>query len=165
MSELHPSGSISTASHPAAGSAEDTIAALDGFWPVVLLSEYRAHYRDDHTRSDAEVKTVLHQAVQTITGELSAWVAKHKAAGKTSHTQTGQVSDRGVPINLAASYKAAVYHEAKAQTLELWQDFDSTGKGSDRSEQLLPRIIASRRLSHNAIADILGRTRGSVRLL
>lgn len=141
---------------PNPGSGEKTIQAA-GFFPAILLSEFRTNARIDHTVDDDRSAYQLMLAVSHINRQLIAWKAAAIDAGMID-LDAGQ----------ALLYKAAVFHHAKARLLEQYRDIDSRHVGTNTARD--PSALADRadtewREVRRSMAALIGRAQTTVELI
>ena len=67
--------------------------------------------------------------------------------------------------NWQRTYKRAVLNEATALIADNYADFDSTGQGVIRGDNVASKSDNLRRIVNHCIADLTGRTRNRIRLL
>ncbi len=141
---------------PNPGSAEQIIQP-QGFYPQVLLSDFRSHARVDHTIDDARSAYQLALAVAHINRQLNAWQQQQMDAGITELDQAQGLY-----------YTAAVFHHAKARLLEQYRDMDSrhVGTSTTRDPQALDaRIDTEWREVRRSLAALTGRAQTTVELI
>lgn len=136
----------------------------NGFWPDIDPGHFRDAQRIDSTITAPRVENALLAAVIDANNQLREWQQKQMDAGYQS------IDDVPGPSHLPPSaqktlYLRAVYAFAKANIVERYRDYDSTGAGLDRGEEMDTTIDDYRRDAAWAIADIVGRTRTTVELI
>lgn len=149
---------------PTPETVEEDIVSIP-FWPAIKPGEIREDQRIDNTVTPARLKASLIEAIAATNNSMSSW-------RKTQQGQNGCATLVDVPaekINdtsiLVHRYRRAVGCLAKALLLERYRDFDSTGKGDKKAEQLADPIEDHRRDHQHAIADLTGRPRNTVELI
>ncbi|MEB0138006.1 MULTISPECIES: head completion/stabilization protein [unclassified Undibacterium] len=150
------------ASAPAAG-----LIINDGWFPDIRLADMREAARIDGTVTDARLTAALVDAILSVNLALHAWKAQHLAAQYADLLSVPAPSIQGESQYLA-HYRRAVYSTAKADLLEKYRDFDSTGQAqSDKKaiEWLAAAPEQERRNAHWAIANILQRPHMTVELI
>lgn len=122
----------------------------DGWWPDVDSRIARIVIRLNGTVTLARLVESLENAIQDIQSQLAEWKA----------LQTGDLGPKEKGL-----YLRAVYFTAKADLTERYRDFDTTGDGERRVEDLVDAVDDARRNVRWAISDILGRPRITVEAL
>ena len=147
---------------PEAGHVEN-----DGFYPDIVLQDMRDSMRLDGTVTSARLTQAIVAAVLHVNAELRDWKLLQIAAGFASlaAVPAERVNRESV---LIAHYRRAVYCWAKADLIEKYRDFDSTGSSLSNMkamEALDNAPSEQRRNAHWAISDIIGRSHMTVELI
>lgn len=132
-----------TLSEPVDGIIEQT------WWPKITINDAREVMRLTGTVTDARLIEALRNATHSINTELRDWSALYV------DLEPVELEDE----RLVSLYRRAVYFYAKADLTGRYRDFDTTGAGERRSENLDDSIDESRRAVRWAISDILGKSR------
>lgn len=143
--------------------AEDPIQN-NGFWPDIEPANFREAQRVDGAVTTARVRNALLAAVIDANHRLREWQRLQEEAGHAAAADVPGPSWQPAGT-IVALYRRAVYALAKANLIERYRDYDSTGAGGDRAEDLSVAIADYRRDAAWAIADIRGRTRTTVELI
>lgn len=145
-------------------STEEAPIVASTFWPEIEPAKVRADQRIDNTITPERLAAMLTEALIVTIEALAAWKAEQVANGyaRLQDVPSEPIGDRTAHEH---RFHRAVGCLAKAQLLERYRDFDSTGKGDKKAEVLSDPIDDLRRDWHNAIADIVGRSRCTVELI
>lgn len=128
--------------------------ANDGWYPDIALDDLRAATGLDGTWDDDRLRGPVLAALVAVNADLRAWRADQTAA---SLAEVDGNTLNGEPVALGL-YRRAVHCRARALTLQVTRDFDSTRSGHDRADALDTSIDAWMAASHEAVARILGRS-------
>lgn len=136
----------------------------NGFWPQIDPADFREAQRVDGTVTAPRVRDALVAAMIDANNRLRAWQQTQQQTGRTA------IDDVPAPEHLppgayASLYRRAVYALAKANLIERYRDYDSTGAAHDRMVDLEGSVDDYRRDASWAIADIVGRGRTTVELI
>lgn len=133
---------------------DSSIVIEQAWWPHVSARAAREVLRLDGNVTDPRLQEFLKNAVFAINDELTEW--------RQAQNETGiaEPSERVQHL-----YLRAVYFYAHAELLEQYRNYDTTGAGEKRAENLTETIGESRRLSRVAVRDIQGLSRMAVELL
>ncbi|WP_275098061.1 head completion/stabilization protein [Sedimenticola hydrogenitrophicus] len=123
------------------------------FYPDLNLDNFRALYRIDTTVKNEVAIDALINAMVATNAELKAWRAEQEAAGHAALADVPADSYDGTSEKIT-HYLTAVYSRAKALLVERFRDFDSTGAGHGRADDL-----------NLTTGDYLQQTRESLRAL
>lgn len=134
------------------------------FWPDIDPVEIRAQQRLDNTVHQDRLRGALIEAIATTNAALLAFRQAHQELGTAALADVVAEEIDGVSI-IVHRYQRAVGSLAKALLMERYRDFDATGKGDKKADQLTDPIDDCRRDHLNAIADITGRPRVTVELI
>ncbi|MBR8314240.1 head completion/stabilization protein [Burkholderia dolosa] len=136
----------------------------DAFYPDVSLEHARDTMRLDGTVTDARLRHELLAAIASVNDELRAARSAWREAGITrlADVPADQLDGESV---LLQHYRRAVYCLAKATLIERYRDYDTTGDGARRADELEPQSDELRRDARWAISDIVGRPRVTVELI
>lgn len=148
---------------PTPTAVEVTITS-SAFWPEIVPSEIREQQRIDNTVTPDRLRGALIEAIATTNNALLAFRQAHQELGTNALADVVAEEIDGVSI-LVHRYQRAVGSLAKALLMERYRDFDATGKGDKKADQLTDPIDDCRRDHLNALADITGRPRVTVELI
>lgn len=138
---------------------QDWFPAID---PVQIRARYR--FRDQKTVTPERLRAALIHGIITTGNDLAGWAALHQAAGYADLAAVPAPAIDGTS-RLVLLYVDAVALFAKARIVERYRDFDATGAGDRRVEDLDTSIDELRRDAAHAIRDLLGRGRTCVELI
>lgn len=146
-----------------ASNQEDTVTN-GSFWPGVDLNTLRKTVRLDGTVTTERLKHALVSAIIQVNRDLKAWREKQQDDG---YAMLDQVPAERIDGNseLVQLYLRAVYCLTRANLLERYADFDSTGKGTKDAAEQNQTITDLYRDARFAIRDILGESHVTVDLI
>lgn len=136
----------------------------DGWWPQVSPDEVRSTIRVNGTITEARLIDALKVAIIMVNRELSGWQSTQQAKGYTTLAEVPAPVISGSSA-LEHLYKRAVYQTARADLIERYRDFDTTGAGDKRAEDLTDTVDEARRNARWAVQDILGQPHLTVELI
>ncbi|MBU9261728.1 head completion/stabilization protein [Burkholderia multivorans] len=138
--------------------------ANDAFYPDVSLEHARDTMRLDGSVTDARLRHELLAAIASVNDELRTARTAWRDAGfaRLADVPADQLDGESV---LLQHYRRAVYCLAKATLIERYRDYDTTGDGARRADDLEPQSDELRRDARWAISDIVGRPRVTVELI
>ncbi|MBU9562272.1 hypothetical protein FEP95_02021 [Burkholderia multivorans] len=138
--------------------------ANDAFYPDVSLEHARDTMRLDGSVTDPRLRHELLAAIASVNDELRTARAAWRDAGfaRLADVPADQLDGESV---LLQHYRRAVYCLAKATLIERYRDYDTTGDGARRADELEPQSDELRRDARWAISDIVGRPRVTVELI
>lgn len=137
--------------------------ANDGWFPAVSPADLRASSRLNGNVTPDRLALSLAVAMSSVNDELAAYKAVRTAEGHGSleDVPAAQIGGKSIKVSL---YLRAVYSLVQADIVDRYRDFDTTGAGDKRADEL-PTSDALRRDARWAISDILGRARSTVELI
>ncbi len=110
----------------------DTIAATDDFYPSLSLTRYRQVMRVDDTVTHERAIESIESAIMTICEDVTQWRDKQTVAS---------LSDLSTPrSDKEKLWEKAVFHRAKALSIEKYRDIDTTNDGHAKAEAMEERI-------------------------
>lgn len=138
--------------------------ANDAFYPDVSLEHARDTMRLDGSVTDARLRHEMLAAIASVNDELRTARTAWRDAGfaRLADVPADQLDGESV---LLQHYRRAVYCLAKATLIERYRDYDTTGDGARRADDLEPQSDELRRDARWAISDIVGRPRVTVELI
>lgn len=138
---------------PPEGVTEDiTIDQL--WWPAISLQQARKVVRVHGTVSDDRLLDALTAAAMSVNRDLGAW---------RDSVLPGQPD--GLTQDQAFLYLRAVHFHAKAELLERYRDFDSSGDYDRRAEAATDNAEDARRIERWSVSELTGRPRLTVELM
>lgn len=126
------------------------------FWPVIDLDELRRDMRIDTTITPDRLFDTAVNSVAYVNDQLKDIIAIVPLAQHISQTDPRRIN--GEPL-ANIRYRRAVYSYTKALLLEIYNDYDSTGKTAARSDAKQETAEDYRREGHHAIAELLKKPR------
>lgn len=153
---------------PAAEALEDPQDAApienDGFFPDIDPAQIRKAGRISTSVTNARLRAALIAAIITVGNDLTSWAEEQQAAG---HAKLEDVPARLIDgqSHRVHAYNRAVTCFARAEVIERYRDFDTTGAGGKALDPLDATVEDLRRDGQHAIRDILSRSRTTVDLI
>ena len=126
------------------------------FWPVIDLDDLRQTMRIDTTITPDRLFDTAVNAVAYVNDQLKGINNISMLAQHISQTDPRRIN--GEPL-ANIRYRRAVYSYTKALLLEIYNDYDSTGKTAARSDAKQETAEDYRREGHHAIAELLKKPR------
>jgi hypothetical protein len=148
---------------PAISNTPQTITNSE-FWPDIDLAKLRDAMRLDGTATNERLEHNAINAVLQVNIDLKIWRIKQQSLGYANLEQVPaeQLNNQSIHLQL---YLRAIYCLTKANIIERYSDFDSTGKGLKAAEELTDSVNDLRRDARFAIRDILGESHVTVDLI
>ncbi|MCL6262188.1 head completion/stabilization protein [Craterilacuibacter sp. RT1T] len=134
------------------------------FWPDIDPTDARDALRIDGTITMLRLRHALIEAMVSTNADLANWRAMMQAAGYASLGDVPADAIDGDSVHMA-SYRRAVFCEAKANLLERYRDYDATGDGQRRADEMESPIDDLRRDARWACRSITGAGRTTVELI
>lgn len=134
------------------------------FFPDLKIQEFRDAMRVDNVATMDRAAHALLAAMMEANRRLAGWMLDQIEGGINAlvDAEPGPGQPEGEKEQL---YLRAVYCLAKANLVERYRDYDSTGNASGRADQLEESIDDLRRDAAWAINDITGLPRSTVELI
>lgn len=149
----------------AAGGTTETITITNAsFFPDLDSQKFRESMRIDSTVTDDRAVHALETAMYDANQQLSTWMEEQQEAGVDSIDNVPQPAWQPAGY-YKALYLRAVWSLAKANLVERYRDYDTTGAGHDRADALEMTDDDYRRDAAWALSDIHGRPRTTVELI
>ncbi|MNX43655.1 Phage head completion protein (GPL) [compost metagenome] len=136
------------------------------WWPDIDLAKLRDAMRLDGTITPQRLLPAVQEAMATTIGLLSTWATEREAEGHASLAVVPALQIDSESINVQR-FRRAVYSHAKANLLERYSDYDTTGRArkDDQEETREGQSEQHRRDATWSVRDILGTTRLTVELI
>jgi len=136
------------------------------WWPVIDLAALRDAMRLDGTITAQRLTPAVQEAVATTVDLLSAWAASREEEGRASLADVPALKIDGESIHVQR-FRRAVYCHAKANLIERYSDYDTTGRArkDDQEDSRDAQAEQYRRDASWSVRDILGVTRLAVELI
>ncbi|MDG2513195.1 head completion/stabilization protein [Sphingobium yanoikuyae] len=138
--------------------AEETLVTNDGFFPDIDPAAVRDAARITGSITPARLRAAILSAIMTVEIDLRAFAASSIAAGHATLADIPAPQLDGQSVQLLR-YQRAVALYAKAELIARHPDFDTTGAGDNRADEITPTIGELRRDAMHAIRDMLGVSR------
>ena len=139
------------------------IVRNDGWFPDIDLKDMREVMRLDGTVTQTRLKQAVIAAIIYVNTDLQLW----QESQKKNHHRLENIPSTDIACEsiLTINYKRAVYCMAKADLIERYRDYDTTGEGNKKVEWLESSPGEQRRNAHWAIADIIRRRHLTVEII
>ena len=136
------------------------------WWPAIDLAALRDAMRLDGTITPQRLRPAVQEAVATTVGLLAEWAAQRESEGHASLADVPALEVDDESINVQR-FRRAVYCHAKANLIERYSDYDTTGRErrKDQDEAREDQAEHHRRDATWAVRDILGVSRTTVELI
>ncbi|MEX0738182.1 MAG: head completion/stabilization protein [Pseudohongiella sp.] len=148
----------------AGGTTEPVTITNAPFFPDLQLQEFRDSMRLDGTVPDGRAVHALEAAMFDVNRSLSAFMQAQQDLAFQSLEDVPDADWQPMGTNVRL-YLRAVWCLAKANLIERYRDYDSTGKGHDKAEAMDITGDDLRRDAAWAISDIRGVNRTTVELI
>ncbi|MCX9067669.1 head completion/stabilization protein [Citrobacter portucalensis] len=119
-------------------SGKDIIANTP-FWPDLDITEFRAEMRTDGTVTPARLRQAVLTAIAEVNAELHDFRLRQLSAGFTSLAEVPADEIDGESQRLQL-YRRAVWCWTKATLTERYRDFDATGSGNKKADELVTTV-------------------------
>ena len=136
----------------------------ESFWPDIDVADLRVTVRLDGTVTDERLQHAAINAMLQANADLAQWAAEQQGLGHATLLAVPAPTIQG-KSRYHQLYLRAVYCQTRANLIERYTDFDSTGKGSKDSEELATTVTDLYRDARFAIRDILGVSHVTVELI
>lgn len=136
----------------------------DGFFPDIDPAEVRDRARVPSSIAPARLRAAILAAIMSAEIDLRAYAAAQIAGGYATLEAVPAPQLDGESVQ-SIRYRRVVALYAKAELIDRHRDFDTTGAGLDKADELSPSIDELRRDAMHAIRDMLGKTRTTVDLI
>ena len=136
------------------------------WWPTIDLAALRDAMRLDGAITPQRLLPAVQEAVATTVGLLANWALARQDEGRASLAAVPALQIDGESSHVQR-FRRAVYCHAKANLIERYSDYDTTGRArkDDQEETRETQAEQHRRDATWAVRDILGTTRVSVELI
>jgi hypothetical protein len=136
------------------------------WWPTIDLAALRDAMRLDGTITPQRLLPAVQEAVATTVGLLHAWAQSRQDEGHATLAAVPALQVDNESVNVQR-YRRAVYCHAKANLIERYSDYDTTGRArkDDQEDSRDDQAEQYRRDATWAVRDILGVTRLNVELI
>lgn len=109
------------------------------FWPDLDITEFRAEMRTDGTVTPARLRQAVLTAIAEVNAELHDFRLRQMSAGYTSLAEVPADEIDGESQRLQL-YRRAVWCWTKATLTERYRDFDATGSGNKKADELVTTV-------------------------
>ncbi|MDN4386663.1 head completion/stabilization protein [Citrobacter portucalensis] len=109
------------------------------FWPDLDITEFRAEMRTDGTVTPARLRQAVLTAIAEVNAELHDFRLRQISAGYTSLAEVPADEIDGESQRLQL-YRRAVWCWTKATLTERYRDFDATGSGNKKADELVTTV-------------------------
>lgn len=152
------------ATAPGDDPADLAVISNDGFFPDLDPVQLREMARVTSSVPPARWRAALVGAMLTCANDLDEWADQQRALGRESLADVPAKAIDGISRHVHA-YQRAIGCFAKAEVIERYRDFDTTGAGGKAIDEMEGSVGQLRRDATHAIRDILGRRRTTVEAL
>ena len=150
---------------PAPASPEDTVVAVDDWYPPIDCNAMRDALRLGTMVTHTRLVAAIEGGLLSVTADLAAWRAEKQAAGAAGLDQVAPDEQLGGENRLVLLFTRAVRFAAAAELAELHRDLSATNDGASRADAQLLSAAEYQRLRIGAVRDILGVSRVAVELI
>lgn len=109
------------------------------FWPDLDITEFRAEMRTDGTVTPARLRQAVLTAIAEVNAELHDFRLRQVSAGYASLAEVPADEIDGESQRLQL-YRRAVWCWTKATLTERYRDFDATGSGNKKADELVTTV-------------------------
>lgn len=134
------------------------------FYPDINLTTCRETMRLDGTVTEARLKNALINAMSQVNQDLYYWRQEQIKKGYLTLADVPAETIAGDSI-LIHHYERAVFCFTRANTVERYIDYDSTGKPGKDADTQIDLAEDLRRDGRYAVRDILGHSHVTVELI
>lgn len=136
------------------------------WWPEIDLAALRDAMRLDGTITPQRLLPAVQEAVAATIGQLAEWAKNREEEGHASLAAVPALKVDGESTNVQR-FRRAVHCHAKANLIERYSDYDTTGRErrKDQDEAREDQAEHHRRDATWAVRDILGASRLTVELI
>jgi len=119
---------------PVTPGANDTIKNTF-FWPEISISQYRASMKTDGTVTNERLRPALLTAMSEVNAELFVFRQRQMERGleKLDDVPGERIDGELERVRL---YRTAVFGWAKASIVERYRDYDATGEGAKKADEM-----------------------------
>lgn len=142
----------------------EAVVVNDGFFPDIDPADVREMARVPSSITPARLRAAILGAIMSAEIDLRAYAGAQIASGYATLKAVPAPQLDGESVQLIR-YRRAIAFFAKAELIDRHRDFDTTGAGMDKADELTPSIDELRRDAMHAIRDMLGKTRTTVDLI
>ncbi|BFM16277.1 head completion/stabilization protein [Maricurvus nonylphenolicus] len=146
------------------GEAAEISIPNNGFFPDLSLTDFKTQYRVDNPVSDEAARMAVQMAMITTNGVLATWHAEQIASGYLNLEVVPAPTYEDISEKVL-QYQTAVYYRAKADIVDQYRDYDTTKSGHDRADEMESKTDDYIAKAHNAVSDLLGKSRSVVELI
>ena len=136
------------------------------WWPTIDLADLRDAMRLDGAVTPDRLLHAVHEAMAATIDQLAAWAQERQAEGIATMAAVPALQIGGESVHVQR-FRRAVYSHTKANLLERYSDYDTTGRArkDDQEETRGGQAEQHRRDATWAIRDVLGQPRLAVELI
>lgn len=144
--------------------APETTVINDGFFPDIEPAAVREAARVPTSISAGRLRAAILGAIMAAEIDLRSWAADRQAEGfaTLAAVPAAQLDGQSVQV---VRYTRAIELLTKAELIDRHRDFDTTGAGDRKADDLDLSLDDLRRDAIGAIRDILGKGRTVVDLI
>ncbi len=153
------------ATPPAPQSPAQAVVEADGWFPAIDVNAMRDAMRLKGDVPHPRLVAAIEGGILTVLGDLAIWKATHVDAGKEGLEEVEPEKTIGGRPRLVLLFERAVRFAAAAELADLARDNSATADATPRIEDEPLVAEDMRRISLNAVRDILGVGRVDVELI
>ncbi len=150
---------------PSPQSPANAVVTAGEWWPVIDCNEVRDSLRLSDIVTHQRLLDEIRGALITVTGDLASWRAAREAQGFEALSAIDADHQIDGLTQLELLFVRAVRFAAAATLAELHRGVGSTNEALTRADAEIQTAADYRRLSLQAVRDILGTTRVAVELI
>lgn len=138
------------------------------FYPAIVPAEFRSAMDVDTTVSTERLRLALHLSLMEVNRSLNDWAMAQMADGIATLAETTYIeygSGETAVNHQEKLYQAAVFHLGKSRIIEHLRNFDSTGAGHNKADELIQPIDDFKREARRSVRAIMGQTGTVVELI
>ncbi|EPJ56361.1 MAG: hypothetical protein OFPI_00280 [Osedax symbiont Rs2] len=143
---------------------EDTVIGNADFFTQIDPGLFRELMRLDSAVTNPRIRQALIDAMGKVNTDLATWKNLQIENGYAllADVPADKIDGKSIHEN---DYQRAVYCFAKAEITERYQDYDSSGSGVSKAEEMQATIDDYRRQAILAIRRILGQPQSTIELI
>ncbi|WP_225206229.1 head completion/stabilization protein [Novosphingobium huizhouense] len=146
-------------------SPPSSVVPGDGFWPDIDVAAMRDALALGPGVPHARLLGAIEGGLLAVEGQLAEWRARAESAGATSLDQVEPDRTIAGEVRAVVLWTRAVRFAAAAEIADLHTEMSATGHGAAAAPEKRLTAADYRRLSTEAVRDLLGTSRCTVELI
>lgn len=146
-------------------SPPNSVVAGDGWWPDIDVPAMREALGLGAAVTHARLLGSIEGGLLTVEGQLAEWQARARAEGAASLDQVEPERTIGGEPRAVVLWTRAVRFAAAAEIADLHTEMSATGHGAAAAPEKRLTAADYRRLSTEAVRDLIGTSRCTVELI